>query len=201
MNQPQTGDIIFYMLLLLLPLSSLVARRLPISHVIRMVLAWAGIFSGLLLIVTIASRSGITQRNLVESLGLSDQSVTGQIVSIPKSEDGHFWATVKIGNISRRMLIDSGASVTSISPATANAAGIDATSDHFGTIIQTANGPALVRRASAASVSVGPIVAHNLDLLVGPNFNDSEVIGMNFLSGLKSWRVEGDRMILEPKSK
>lgn len=200
MNGPQTGDILFYALLLLLPLSSLIARRMPIGQVARMTAAWIGIFGGLLLVVTVATRSGVTPRSISDALGLSDQTVTGHTVSIPKSSDGHFWTTVTIGKISRRMLIDSGATVTSISPATAAAAGIDPSGDKYGTIIQTANGPAVVRRATAETLAVGPIEAHHLEILVGSNFQDSEVVGMNFLSALKGWRVEGDQMILEPRT-
>ncbi|MFX8597281.1 retroviral-like aspartic protease family protein, partial [Acinetobacter baumannii] len=73
----------------------------------------------------------------------------------------------------------------------------DPSSDKFGTIIDTAGGPALVRRATLPRLDLGPIVARDLDIQIGRNFGDTEVIGMNFLSRLKSWRVEGDRMILE----
>lgn len=198
MNHPEAGDVFLYILLLLLPLSSLVARRLPISQVARMALAWVAIFGGLLLIATLATRSGYTPARIADSLGLSDQSVRGGTVAIPKSADGHFWTTVQIGKVSRRMLIDSGATVTSISPETAEAAGIDPTGDQFGTIINTANGPAIARRAVAPTVTLGPIEARNLDVLVGRNFGDG-MIGMNFLSRLKSWRVEGDEMILEAR--
>ncbi|MFX8195627.1 retropepsin-like aspartic protease, partial [Acinetobacter baumannii] len=74
------------------------------------------------------------------------------------------------------MLIDSGATVTSISEATARAAGIDPSSDKFGTIIDTAGGPALVRRATLPRLDLGPIVARDLDIQIGRNFGDTEVI-------------------------
>ncbi len=196
MNQPQTGDIAYYLLLLILPLSALVARRLPIAQVARMTLAWVAIFGGLLAVVALATRSGITPARIADTLGLSDQSVSGGTVTISKSADGHFWATVNIGRVSRRMLIDSGATVTAISPETAAAAGIDAEADKFGTVIDTANGATIARRATAPLITIGSIKARNIDVLVGKNFSDGEVIGMNFLSALQSWRVEGDRMIL-----
>ena len=200
MNQPGIGTILFYVLLILLPLSSLLARRLPIGEVAKMVAAWVAIFAGLMLIVAIAIGAGVTQRSLADSLGLSDQTVSGRTVSIPQSADGHFWASVKIGAVTRRMLIDSGATTTAISPETARAAGIDPAADPFGTIIKTANGVVIARRATVPMVAVGPIEARGLDVVVGDTFGDGEVIGMNFLSSLKSWRVEGNRMILEPRT-
>lgn len=199
MNHPETGDIFYYLLLLILPVMSLVARRMPIAQTAKMVLAWVGIFAALLFVVTFATRSGITPGTIADTLGLSSQSVTGGTVSIAKAPDGHFWATVSINGIERRMLVDSGATVTSITPETARAAGIDAEADKFGTIIDTANGPAVVRRATASKVVLGSISARDLDVLVGSNFGNSEIIGMNFLSRLKSWRVEGDRLVLEAR--
>lgn len=44
-------DVIFYAVLLILPLSALLARRLPISAMVKMALAWTAIFVVLLLIV------------------------------------------------------------------------------------------------------------------------------------------------------
>lgn len=200
MSSPDTGSVLFYILLLVLPLSSLVARRLPIGQVARMVAAWVGIFGGLMLVVALGTRAGITPSTIGDALGLSEQTVSGRTVRIAKAADGHFWTTVTIGTVSRRMLIDSGATTTAISPETARVAGIDAAADPFGTIIKTANGLVIARRATAPRLAVGPIEARNIEVLVGGNFDDGEVIGMNFLSSLKSWRVEGDSMILEPRA-
>lgn len=189
---------IFYVLILLLPLSALLARRIPLGQTARMAAAWLGIFAVGLLIVTAATRAGVTRDGLSQMLGLSDQLVTGSTIAVPKAEDGHFWTTVRIGSQTRRMLIDSGATTTSISLETAQAAGIDATADKFGAIVNTANGPIIERRATAPSIEIGAIHVKDLDILVGRS-DGPEVIGMNFLSALKSWRVEGDRMILEPR--
>ena len=45
--------IVLYVLVLILPLSALAARRLPIGDAIKMALAWAAIFGVLLIIVTL----------------------------------------------------------------------------------------------------------------------------------------------------
>ncbi|MFX5521587.1 TIGR02281 family clan AA aspartic protease, partial [Acinetobacter baumannii] len=90
-------------------------------------------------------------------------TVRGGTVVINKSADGHFWTTARIGSVERRMLIDSGATITSISETTAKAAGIDPTVDKYGAIIDTANGPAIVRRATAPELRVGGIEARRLE--------------------------------------
>lgn len=40
----ETGQILFYLVALLLPLSALVARRLPIRDVVKYAVAWVAIF-------------------------------------------------------------------------------------------------------------------------------------------------------------
>ncbi|TPG54006.1 hypothetical protein [Sphingomonas glacialis] len=45
--------IVLYLLVLVLPLSALVARRLPIGDAIKMALAWIAIFGVLVIIVTL----------------------------------------------------------------------------------------------------------------------------------------------------
>ncbi|RZL97585.1 MAG: TIGR02281 family clan AA aspartic protease, partial [Sphingomonas sp.] len=42
------------------------------------------------------------------------------------------------------------------------------------------------------------IVARDLSAVVSPAFGDVNVVGMNFLSRLKSWRVEDNTLILVP---
>ncbi|MEN2784920.1 hypothetical protein ACFOKI_15215 [Sphingomonas qilianensis] len=37
-------------------------------------------------------------------------------------------------------------------------------------------------------------------MIVSPAFGETNVIGMNFLSRLKSWRVEGNILVLEPRT-
>ncbi|CAN5270241.1 hypothetical protein BH10PSE15_BH10PSE15_08920 [soil metagenome] len=46
-----TGDVLFYAVMLVLPISALVARRLPIGEILKMALAWLAIFSFLFLVV------------------------------------------------------------------------------------------------------------------------------------------------------
>jgi aspartyl protease family protein len=46
-----TGDVLLYVVMLLLPLSALLARRLPIGETLKMALAWLAVFLLLYLVV------------------------------------------------------------------------------------------------------------------------------------------------------
>ena len=65
-------------------------------------------------------------------------------------------------------------------------------------VLQTANGVAPARTGKVDELRVGNIVARNLRIVTSPGLGDLDVIGMNFLSKLQSWRVEGGTLILVP---
>lgn len=62
---------------------------------------------------------------LTAKLGLDDQEVTGEEVRIRMARDGHFWTQVTLNGVERRMLVDSGATVTALSTQTADLASIE----------------------------------------------------------------------------
>jgi aspartyl protease family protein len=135
---------------------------------------------------------------VAERFGLDPQEVTGKEVRIRMAADGHFWADARINGVRRRMLIDSGATVTAISERTAAEAGVKGQFAPVPVVLQTANGLAPARSASVEELRLGNIVARDLKVVVSPAFGDMEVIGMNLLSKLASWRVEGRTLILVP---
>jgi aspartyl protease family protein len=193
-----TANVLYMMLLLVLVGSSLVARRMPIGQMAKMALAWLAIFAVAIVIVAGRHRIAAVWSDLTSSFADGGQSVQGDVVRIAKADDGHFWATAEINGVRRRMLIDSGATVTAISSQTAAAAKLDLNESPFGTTLSTANGDIAVTRSSIDDLKIGTIETHDLDAVVSPSFGDTDILGMNFLSRLKGWRVEGDTLILDP---
>jgi aspartyl protease family protein len=63
-------------------------------------------------------------------------------------------------------------------------------------MVKTANGTVTVQRGRARSLRVGNIERANIAVHISEAFGDMNVIGMNFLSSLKSWGVEGRTLIL-----
>ena len=133
-----------------------------------------------------------------DKLGLDDQQVAGKELHVRMSPDGHFWAIASINGVKRRMLIDSGATVTAISESTALAAKVDAGTTLAPVILQTANGAAPAQTGKVDEIRVGNIVARNLRIVTSPGLGELDVLGMNFLSKLQSWRVEDRTLILVP---
>ena len=194
----QHPDILIYALLLVLPISALIARRVPLVRVVTMLASWGVLIALLLFVVAQRGRFDPVMARLSSLLKLDDQEVVGQEVRVRMAADGHFWATARLGGVSRRMLIDSGATVTALSTQTAAAMGLEVSKPMFPLLIQTANGQISAETATVGELKLGNVTARDLPVVVSPAFGDTDVLGMNFLSRLKSWRVEGRTLILTP---
>jgi len=191
---------ILLVLMMILPLSALVARRIPLKKAAGMAAIWGAIFLIGILIVGL-TRDGVASswEQLKNVMGNDEQRVTGGAVRLRMGSDGHFWANVMVNGVPVHMLVDSGATETSLSLATAKAAGLDLNQNPFPVQVMTANGQVMARTSSINRLTVGPIVATDLRAYVAEEFGATDVLGMNFLSRLKSWRVENGWLILEPK--
>lgn len=130
--------------------------------------------------------------------GRPAQSVVGEELRVPMAADGHFWVDVAINGTRRRMLVDSGATVTAVPVETAAEAGLEADANPVPVMIRTANGTVTAQSTRADELRLGNIVARDLGVIVSPAFGNTHVLGMNFLSRLESWRMEGRTLILKP---
>lgn len=135
---------------------------------------------------------------LTSSLGLDNQEVAGKELHVKMAPDGHFWVSASINGVKTRMLIDSGATITAVSEATAHSAKIEAGRTIAPVVLRTANGVATAETGSIEDLRIGNIVARNLKVVTAPGLGNLDVLGMNFLSKLQSWRVEGQMLILVP---
>ena len=197
----QTGNAIYVALLLILPLSALFARRMPLSRVVVMALAWIGIFATGLLVVALINRNEWLVSGTRELFYGRDQSVVGNEVRIQMAQDGHFYARATINGTERTLLVDSGASFTSLSADTATAASVAIDPTEPDIPLDTANGQIMVQPATIGELRVGGITARDAPAVVSEAFGDQNVLGMSFLSKLKAWRVEGKTLILTPQHK
>lgn len=127
-------------------------------------------------------------------------AVSGNETVIPLASDGHFWVEATVNGQPQEFLIDTGATVTGLSQNAARAAGIAPDPARPAHEVNTANGTIWVTEGTASTLEFGSIKARNLTVAVPRDVDDdTNVIGMNLLSQLASWRVEGERLILVPK--
>jgi aspartyl protease family protein len=136
---------------------------------------------------------------LTERLGIDGQDVVGREVRIRMARDGHFWARATLNGVERRMLVDSGATITAISAETAAHAGVRTHTNLVPVLMRTANGTVPAETGRIERLRLGDIEARKLHVVITPALGPIDVLGMNFLSQLASWRVEGQTLILVPR--
>ena len=195
----QAADFIYFVLLLVLVGSALMVRRIPIGRAAQMFAAWAIIFLIAFVAFTLKDDfQALGKRVYNEARGGGTTVVqAGETLRIKQSSDGHFWVDGELNGERVHFLIDSGATTTSISADTAQRACVEL-SKGFPVMVQTANGLVGVQRGRAQRLGVGTIQRENVAVHISETFGDTNVLGMNFLSSLTGWGVEGRWLVLRP---
>ena len=185
---------LYLLMALMLVAGSLIARRERFAKLMTFLLAWIAIFGAGFVLFTFRDDLGyVAQRLRAEASG--DPVVEGQQVRIPMAIDGHFWVEASLNGVPVKFLVDSGATMTTIGRNTAEAAGV-AVSANRTQIVRTGNGMLRVSTGQADNLAIGPIERSSVGLHVTEN-EDLNVLGMNYLSTMNRWGVEGRWLILE----
>lgn len=159
-----------------------------------------GLMGILLLVVLQLSRIDSRFELAIPEMGLPEQVVEGRETRVKLSPDGHFWLRAEINGQPANFLVDTGATLTAVSTDTAEAAGLKAREAGLPVRMQTANGPVAADLTTIDELRFGNVAARGLDAIIAPGLGSTNVLGMNLLSRLASWRVEGDTMILVPNN-
>jgi aspartyl protease family protein len=198
MNADEGISLVWGIGALVLVVSSLAARQLPIGKTIKMVLAWITIFGGIFVLFLFKDEGRVVWERATAELSGNAGQIEGTTLRIPREEDGHYWVRANVNGTPVRFMVDSGATTTTLSPAAARTSKIEP-SGGFPVLVETANGTVEVQRARIKTLAFGNIVQRDAAVLIGSEgLGDTNLLGMSFLSALKSWRVEGNTLILEP---
>jgi aspartyl protease family protein len=133
---------------------------------------------------------------LGQSISLGGGASDSQRATLTADARGHFFTTAAVNGISLRFLIDTGASVVTLSSTDAKRAGISYLSAAKG-LLQTANGVVPAYRVKLDTVSVGDITLRNVDGVVVDNdiLSGVGLLGLSFLNRTEM-RRDGDTMTL-----
>ncbi len=196
MTDDQAPHALYLLLLLVLVGSALLGMRLPLGKAVKMALAWVAIFGiGFALFAFRDDFSGLGSKLRDEAVGASPVEGPAGELRIPLQSDGHFWVDATVNGTPVRFLVDSGASVTTVSRSVADAAGLRTGLQVA--VVETANGTVRMRRSRAVTLRVGTIRSQDVPVLVAEQ-EGLNVLGMSFLSSLEGWGVQGRTLILQP---
>ena len=156
---------------------------------------WIVVFAaGFVLFTFRDDLSLVTQRLRAEATGKPVRQ--GREMRVPMAADGHFWIDASVNGTEVRFLVDSGATMTTIGRLTAGRAQVQV-NRKADQLVRTGAGIIQVARARAREVSIGPIERRNVAMHVAQG-DSVNVLGMNFLSTLSRWSVEGRWLVLVP---
>jgi aspartyl protease family protein len=186
---------VYLLMAAMLVLGTLMTRREPAAKLFTMALAWVAIFAAGFVLFTFRDNLGwVAQRLKAEAVGTP--VTQGRETRIPMAIDGHFWVDAKLNGREVKFLVDSGATTTTIDRKTAEAAGVPV-STRKDLYVRTGNGIVRVASGRADELTVGGITRRNVALEIADN-DDLNVLGMNYLSSLSRWGVEGRWLVLVP---
>lgn len=186
---------VYVLMAVMLVLGMLISRREPAAKLVTLVLAWIAIFAGGFVLFTFRDDLGwVAQRLRAEATGQPVE--LGEEIRVPMAIDGHFWIDGELNGVRVKFLVDSGATMTTVGRDTARRAGIEP-SPRPDQIVRTGNGLIRVSSGRAQSLRVGSIERRDVGLHV-VDHEGINVLGMNFLSSLERWGVEGRWLVLVP---
>ena len=181
-------------------IGSLMIRSVPALGKLLRLTSTVGLMGILVLVVLQLSRMDPRFEMAIPEIGLPEQVVEGGETRIQRSPDGHYWLRAEINGHPANFLVDTGATLTAVSTQTAEAAGLLPREAGLPVRMQTANGTVAADLTTIDELRFGNVAARGLDAIIAPGLGPTNVIGMNFLSRLDSWRVEGRTMILVPNN-
>ncbi len=175
-----------------------------VAEAIRAAGAWVAI--GLVFTVLYAYRSEIGEvrdRVVQEFQPGSVQTVSpgaagrNAVVRIRKGGDGHFIARAQVNGKVVTMIVDTGASTVVLRPEDARRAGIQLNALSYTVPVETANGRAYAARIKLDRISLGGVILDKVDALITkPGVLQQSLLGMSFLSRLKSYEFSGNQLVM-----
>jgi aspartyl protease family protein len=118
-------------------------------------------------------------------------------VKLRRRLDGHFTANVEVNGKRISMIVDTGASTIVLRPEDAKKAGVDISNLNYRVPVLTANGRTVAARVYLDKVAIGPLDRQRVEALVAqPGAMTQSLLGMSFLSRLRSYEFTGDFLTL-----
>ena len=119
-------------------------------------------------------------------------------LEIPMHKDGHYWLNMQVSNQDMRFIVDTGATVVTLSHADAEKMNIYLHDNDYNIPVRTAAGLTKMAEINIDRMSYGVIEIYNVKALVAQEGMLSvSLLGMNFLNRLDGFQFSDGKLILE----
>jgi aspartyl protease family protein len=171
--------------------------------VIGWALRWALLCCGIVLL-----GAGLLDRGAAPSTEGTSPDATNSISTPPRTSatapntivyttngQGHVILDAAVNGAPVRVLVDTGASLLTLTPADARAAGIDPARLVFSARVNTANGTARMAPVTLREVRIGQLSIYDVPAAVIENLNVS-LLGMSFLNRLQGYEMREGKLTI-----
>jgi aspartyl protease family protein len=124
--------------------------------------------------------------------------VLGDSVVVQADSMGQFEVNASVNGGAVHFVVDTGATFVALTLADARAAGIDTDSLRFTGHAQTANGVVALAPVVLEEVRIDDVTVHNVVGAVSRGGLPQSLLGMSFLSRLRSYQISGGRLTINP---
>jgi aspartyl protease family protein len=122
---------------------------------------------------------------------------SGATAVLQQDRSGHYFARVESRGVTLNMVVDTGATLVSLTAEDARALGIYPLPADYNIPTMTANGKAFSARVKLDMVRIDGVLVYDVDALVAqPGAQEISLLGMSFLKKLASYQAEQGRLVL-----
>jgi aspartyl protease family protein len=177
------------------------ARASDLARAVSSVAIWVTLLTALVGVCAYRFEAvDFFERVTAELLPAEPQVGQGGAVIVNRRLGGEFAVAARANGARVTFIFDTGASMVVLTAADAQRARLNVRGLVFDVPVATANGAALAAQVRLDELAVGPIVIRNVRALVAkPGALQESLLGMSFLERLKSYAVDGGRLILSAK--
>lgn len=173
-------------------------HRISALHWVRHAAVWLGL--GALLVLGYSFRGdavALWQRMMGALIpGYAVETAPGT-VTVRQKMDGHFHVDAVVDGVSLHMLVDTGATLVTLSRADAERIGLDLSRLVFSQRFRTANGEGFGAPIRLREIRVGPIVMRNVPGSVNQAPMDASLLGQSFLNRLGGYSVSDGTLTMK----
>ncbi|MBO9401571.1 TIGR02281 family clan AA aspartic protease [Shimia sp. R9_3] len=191
MSEFEIGHLAYLSLLLVMVLMWYISSgRLALGQTLRNAAIWVLIFLGAIAVAGMWEDIRSTVRPMQTVLD------DGSRIEIPRSNDGHYYATLRLNGANIDFVVDTGASEIVLSKADARRAGLDPDNLTYWGRAMTANGEVRIAPVWIEEISLGDFTDRDVRATVNEGEMPQSLLGMSYLQRYAQITIAGNRLIL-----
>ncbi|MBO9408213.1 TIGR02281 family clan AA aspartic protease [Shimia sp. R9_1] len=191
MSEFEIGHLAYLSLLLVMVLMWYISSgRLALGQTLRNAAIWVLIFLGAIAVAGMWEDIRSTVRPMQTVLD------DGSRIEIPRSNDGHYYATLRLNGANVDFVVDTGASEIVLSKADARRAGLDPDNLAYWGRAMTANGEVRIAPVWIEEISLGDFTDRDVRATVNEGEMPQSLLGMSYLQRYTQITIAGNRLIL-----